>query len=50
VFDHNLQVHGTDEAWRQLHREGLAVARRTVERLMRLAGLRRVRRACQPAC
>ena len=44
VFDQNLQVYGADKVWRQLHREGQAVARCTVERLMRLAGLRGVRR------
>ena len=44
VFDQNLQVYGADKVWRKLHREGLAVARCTVERLMRLAGLRGVRR------
>ena len=44
VFDQNLQVYGADKVWRQLLREGLVVARCTVERLMRLAGLRGVRR------
>ena len=44
VWQANLQVYGADKVWRQLHREGLAVARCTVERLMRLAGLRGVRR------
>ena len=44
MFDQNLQVYGAGKVWRQLHREGLAVARCTVERLMRLAGLRGVRR------
>ena len=44
VFDQNLRVYGADKVWRQLHREGLDVARCTVERLMRLAGLRGVRR------
>jgi transposase InsO family protein len=44
VFDQNLQVYGADKVWRQLLREGLIVARCTVERLMRLAGLRGVRR------
>lgn len=44
VFDQNLQVYGADKVWRQLLREGLAVARCTVERLMRQAGLRGVRR------
>ena len=44
VFDQNLRVYGADKVWRQLAREGVAVARCTVERLMRLAGLRGVRR------
>ena len=44
VYDQNLQVYGADKLWRQLHREGLGVARCTVERLMRQAGLRGVRR------
>ena len=35
VWNANLQVYGADEVWRQLHREGEAVARCTVERLMR---------------
>jgi putative transposase len=45
VFDENLQVYGADKAWRQRLREGLVIARCTVERLMRLAGLRGVRRS-----
>ena len=44
MFDQNLQVYGADKVWRQLLREGLEVARCTVERLMRVAGLRGVRR------
>ena len=44
VFDENLRVYGADKVWRQLLREGLIIARCTVERLMRLAGLRGVRR------
>ena len=44
VFDQNLRVYGADKVWRQLHREGLEVARCTVERLMRVAGLRGARR------
>ena len=44
VYDGNLQVYGADKVWRQLRRDGMAVARCTVERLMRLAGLRGVRR------
>ena len=39
VYDENLQVYGADKVWRQLRREGTAVARCTVERLMRLRGL-----------
>jgi putative transposase len=44
VWDANLQVYGADKVWRQMHREGFAVARCTVERLMqrlRLQGARR---------
>jgi transposase InsO family protein len=44
VYDHNLPVYGADKVWRQLRREGTAVARCTVERLMRLCGLQGVRR------
>lgn len=36
VYDQNLKVYGADKVWRQLRREGTAVARCTVERLMRL--------------
>ena len=35
VWQANLQVYGADKVWRQLEREGIAVARCTVERLMR---------------
>ena len=44
VWDANRQVYGADKVWRQLQREGLVVARCTVERLMRRLGLRGVRR------
>jgi len=44
VYDQNLQVYGADKVWRQLRREGTAVARCTVERLMRLRGLSGARR------
>jgi transposase InsO family protein len=37
-------VYGARKVWRQLHREGIAVARCTVERLMRELGLEGVRR------
>lgn len=44
VWQANMQVYGADKVWRQLGREGLAVARCTVERLMRRLGLRGVMR------
>jgi transposase InsO family protein len=44
VYDQNLRVYGADKVWRQLGREGMCVARCTVERLMRLLGLQGVRR------
>ncbi len=40
----NFQVYGAHKVWRQLQREGIEVARCTVERLMRRLGLRGVRR------
>lgn len=44
VWDENLQAYGADKVWRQLRREGVEVARCTVERLMRKLGLKGVRR------
>lgn len=44
VWQTNMQVYGADKVWRQLNREGVAVARCTVERLMRQQGLQGVRR------
>jgi len=44
VYDENLRVYGADKVWRQLQREGTLVARCTVERLMKLNGLRGARR------
>ena len=44
VWQANLQVYGVDKVWRQLGREGMPVARCTVERLMRRQGLQGVRR------
>jgi transposase InsO family protein len=44
VWRANLQVYGADKVWRQLNREGIAVARCTVERLMRQQGLQGARR------
>jgi putative transposase len=42
VWDNNMRVYGADKVWKQLRRERFAVARCTVERLMRGAGLRGV--------
>ncbi len=44
VWQANMQVYGADKVWRQLKREDVAVARCTVERLMRQQGLQGVRR------
>ena len=44
VWHANMQVYGADKVWRQLSREGMTVARCTVERLMRRQGLRGVMR------
>ncbi len=44
IWQANFQVYGADKVWRQLNREGVAVARCTVERLMRQEGLQGVRR------
>lgn len=44
VWHLNLQVYGAQKVWRQLKREGITVARCTVERLMRKQGLAGVRR------
>ena len=42
VWDENFRVYGARKVWRQLNREQLAVARCTVERLMRTLGLQGV--------
>ena len=42
VWQANLRVYGADKVWMQMRREGIAVARCTVERLMRRLGLRGV--------
>ena len=39
VYDENFRVYGVRKVWRQLGREGIAVARCTVARLMRTMGL-----------
>ncbi len=46
VFSENYSVYGARKVWRQVNREGIVVARCTVERLMRQEGLQgRVRGA-----
>jgi putative transposase len=39
VFEENFHVYGVRKVWRQLGREGIAAARCTVPRLMRVMGL-----------
>lgn len=44
VFKENFEVYGASKVWKQLLREGIQVARCTVERLMKKLGLQGVRR------
>ncbi len=44
VWHANMQVYGADKVWKQLNREGIGIARCTVERLMKRLGLQGVRR------
>ena len=44
VWHANWQVYGADKVWLQMNREGIPVARCTVERLMRAMGLQGARR------
>jgi putative transposase len=44
VWESNLAVYGADKVWDQLNKDGIAVARCTVERLMRQMGLQGCRR------
>jgi transposase InsO family protein len=44
VWHANLQVYGADKVWKQMNREGISVARCTVERLMKQLGLEGARR------
>ncbi len=44
VYEENLSVYGADKVWAQLNREDIAVARCTVERLMRELGISGARR------
>ncbi|MDY0134363.1 MAG: IS3 family transposase [Atribacterota bacterium] len=44
VWHDNMQVYGADKVWHQLNREGIRIARCTVERLMKRLGLQGARR------
>jgi transposase InsO family protein len=44
IWHANWQVYGADKVWRQMNREGITVARCTVERLMQQLGLQGARR------
>ena len=44
VWHSNWQVYGADKVWKQMNREGIRVARCTVERLMGKLGLAGTRR------
>ena len=44
VWHSNWQVYSADKVWKQMNREGIVVARCTVERLMRRLRLQGVRR------
>jgi hypothetical protein len=44
VWKDNREVYGADKVWLELNRQGIAVARCTIERLMRGLGLQGVRR------
>ena len=44
VYEDNFSIYGVRKMWRKLNREGISVARCTVERLMRLNGLEGARR------
>ena len=48
VFDENFSVYGARKVWRQLRREGITVARCTVERLMAAMSLQT--EGSMPAC
>ena len=44
VWQANMRVYGADKVWKQMNREGVSIARCTVERLMKRLGLQGVRR------
>ena len=44
VWQVNMRVYGADKVWKQMNRDGLRIARCTVERLMKRLGIEGVRR------
>jgi len=48
VWRENRRVYGAPKVWRQLHREGIKIARCTVERLMRQLGIEGAVRGRKP--
>ena len=44
VWQANMRVYGADKVWKQMNREGVVIARCTVDRLMKRLGLQGVRR------
>ena len=48
MYEENFEAYGARKVWRQLGREGLAVARCTIERLMRVLGCKGGMRAQVP--
>ncbi|MCY1145776.1 IS3 family transposase [Actinoplanes sp. Pm04-4] len=48
IYEANYSVYGARKVWHELHRQGIPVARCTVERLMRAAGLRGLLRDKSP--
>lgn len=44
VWEKNFRVYGARKVWKQMNREGMCVARCTVERLMRGLGIEGARR------
>jgi transposase InsO family protein len=47
VYEANFRVYGARKVWRQMQRDGIEVARCTVERLMKQLGLQGVRRGAK---
>ena len=44
IWEQNFRVYGARKVWKQMNREGIVVARCTVERLMRRLGIEGIRR------